>query len=248
MPFNRTVFGLAVVLALAGPARAEPLSKNCPAPEAVSEATVALPHAARMLRREGAIRIVALGSSSTLGSGGSGPAASWPAQLEASLARRMPQAKVTVINKGQMRQSVPQMLDRIDRDVLAERPSLVIWEAGTGEAVRGAEVDELIAGLVAGIDRITAAKTDIMLMDMQYARDTARIINFEPYVDAVEQAATMRSVYRFPRYDIMREWVEREQLTFDGRSKGEAVRTADRVYACIGKILAEIIARSLQPR
>jgi acyl-CoA thioesterase I len=242
----------AIVLALAAhPALAqhrEPLSKNCQVPEAVSETTVPLRHTARMLQRDKAIRIVALGSSSTLGSGGSGAGAAWPAQLEASLAKRLPEAKVTVVNKGLMRQSVPQMLERLETDVLAEKPALVIWEAGTSEAVRGAEVDTLISGLLAGIDRVAKAKTDIILMDMQYARDTARIINFQPYVDAVERAAAMRSIYLFPRYDIMREWVDNEQVTFEGQSKAEAVKTADQVYSCLGKFLAEIIVNSLKPR
>jgi lysophospholipase L1-like esterase len=247
----RAAFGLVVIVFLAGPAAAqprEPLAKNCHTPAVVSEAAVALPHTARMLKREGAVRIVALGSSSTMGSGGSGEAASWPAQLQQSLAKRLPQAKVTVINKGQMRQSVPQMLERLAADVLAQKPSLVIWEAGTSEAVRGAEVDTLIGDLLEGIDRVATAKMDIMLMDMQYARNTARIINFQPYVDAMERAATMRSIYLFPRYDIMREWVENEQVTFEGQSKGEAMKTADQVYACIGRFLAEIVANSLQPR
>jgi hypothetical protein len=58
----RTAFGLVLILVFAAPAAAqprEPLAKNCHTPEAVSDATVPLPHTARMLRRDGAVRIVA---------------------------------------------------------------------------------------------------------------------------------------------------------------------------------------------
>jgi lysophospholipase L1-like esterase len=230
-------------------AQAQPkdkLSKNCQVPPWVGETAIPLPHAHLRLQQERQLRVVALGSSSTKGSGGSGPAAAWPAQLEAALARRLPGITVTVANKAELRQSVPDMLARLDKDVLAEKPSLVIWEAGTNEAVRGGDVDILTQGLLAGIDRIAAAKMDVMMMDMQYARNTARIINFQPYVDALGRVGVMRDIFVFPRYDIMRDWVENEQVTFEGQSQGDAVKTADQVYACLAKFLAELLVRSLK--
>lgn len=187
MTKNRPGMGVVAALAAAvlfAPAahaqHKDKLSKHCEVPPWVAETNVPLPNAMRRAKREKQVKIVALGSSSTKGSGGSGPAAAWPAQLEAALARRLPNVKVTVVNKAELRQSVPDMLARLDKDVLAEKPSLVIWEAGTNEAVRGGDVDLLTQGLLAGIDRIAAARMDVMMMDMQYARNTARIINFQP--------------------------------------------------------------------
>jgi lysophospholipase L1-like esterase len=240
---------LAATILFLPQAEAQPkdkLSKNCQVPPWVTETDIALPYAEQRVKRDRQIRIVTLGSSSTKGSGGSGPPAAWPAQLETLLAKRMPGIKLTVLNKAEMRQSVPDMLARLDRDVLAEKPDLVIWEAGTFEAVRGGDVDILTQGLMTGIDRITATKADVILMDMQYARNTARIINFQPYVEAMERAATMRNLFVFPRFEIMRDWVENEQVTFEGMSQGDAVKTADQVYACLGKFMAELLANSLK--
>ena len=225
---------------------AEKLSKLCSVPSWIGETKLALPNVQRGLQRDKQIRIVALGSSSTKGSGGSGPEAAWPARLSSALTKRMPDVKVTVVNKAEMRQSVPQMLARFDRDVLAEKPTLVVWEAGTYEAARHADIDTLIADLQAGIDRLLGNKIDVIMMDMQYARDTARIINFEPYVDAMGRLATMRDVFVFPRYDTMRGWVENEQITFEVRTQAEAIKTADTVYACLGTLMAELIAGSLK--
>ena len=230
-------------------AQAQPkdkLSKNCQVPHWVGETAIPLPHSQLRLKRERRLKVVALGSSSTKGSGGSGPSAAWPAQLEAALTRRLPGVAVTVVNKAELRQSVPDMLARLDKDVLAEKPSLVIWEAGTNEAVRGGDIDLLTQGLLAGIDRIAGSKMDVMMMDMQYARNTARIINFQPYVDALGRVGVMRDIFVFPRYDIMRDWVENEQVTFEGQSQGDAVKTADQVYACLAKFLAELLAHSLK--
>jgi acyl-CoA thioesterase I len=224
----------------------EKLSKHCPVPSWIAETKLALPNMQRGLRREKQIKVVAIGSSSTMGSGGSGPDAAWPAQLSDALAKRMPGIKISVVNKAEMRQSVPQMLTRFDRDVLAEKPTLVVWEAGTYEAARHADIDTLIADLQVGIDRLLANKIDVVMMDMQYARDTARIINFQPYVDAMGRLSTMRDVFVFPRYDTMRGWVENEQISFEGATKAEAVQTADTVYACLGTLIAELLANSLK--
>lgn len=240
-----------VAFGTASPAAAEtkePLSQGCEIASWVKETNVALPYTAKRLKQTNTLKVVALGSSSTLGSGGSGPAAAWPAQLESELARRFPGVQVAVLNKAQMRQSVSQMLARMDKDVIAERPSLVIWEAGTAEAARGIEPDILISGLLTGIDRLSAAQIDVMLMDMQYARNTAKLINFQPYVDAMDRVAAMRDVYLFPRFDLMRDWVESKQVTFEDQSKSEAIKTADEVYSCLAKHLGKIIERGLKPR
>jgi lysophospholipase L1-like esterase len=222
------------------------LNKICPVPQWIAETQLPLPNVRRAVRRDKQLKIVVIGSSSTMGSGGSGPEAAWPAQLATALAKRLPAAKVTVVNKAEMRQSVPQMLARFDKDVLAEKPSLVIWEAGTNEAARHADIDTLIADLQVGIDRLLNNKIDVVMMDMQYARDTARIINFQPYVDAIGRLSTMRDVFVFPRYDTMRGWVENEQITFGSQSKEEAVETADTVYACLGTLVAELLASNLK--
>lgn len=248
--FSHWAVGLAAAAIVASaPALADPkqkLNKLCPVPEWISETRLELPNVRRGLERDRQLRIVAIGSSSTMGSGGSGPQAAWPAQLGTALAKRMPEAKITVLNKAEMRQSVPQMLARFDRDVLAQKPTLVIWEAGTSEAVRHVDVDTLLADLQLGIDRLLENRIDVIMMDTQYARDTARIINFQPYVDAMGRLGTMRDVFVFPRYETMRDWVENEQISFGSATKAEATRTADTVYACIGVMVAELLANSLK--
>lgn len=247
---SRIVLALGLLASAPGASFAdrEPLSKGCEVPQWVKETAVNLPHAAASVQKTGRLKIVALGSSSTLGSGGSGSEQAWPSRLEAELKRRLPQTNVTVLNKGQLRQSVPQMLARMKSDALAEQPSLVIWEAGTSEAVRGVDVDTFTSGLLSGIDVLSGAQMDVILMDMQYARNTARLINFQPYVEAISRVGNMRDVYVFPRHEIMREWVENDQISFDVQPGPESVKVADQVYGCIARYLAALIARNVAAR
>src|SRR6185312_1463932 len=80
--------------------------------------------------------IVAIGSSSTAGVGASSPAASYPSQLEADLRARFPGVPITVLNRGIGGEEAPQMLARFDRDVIAEKPDLVLWQVGTNGVLR----------------------------------------------------------------------------------------------------------------
>ncbi len=218
---------------------------KCAVPDDLIADSSPLPHAAKTVQAGHSLKIVALGSSSTLGLGASGAEAAWPARLQEALTARLPGVQVDVINKGVARQSAQQMIDRIDADVLAEKPALVVWETGTAEAVRGADIDEFTAALLAGIDHLEHAGIDVILMDTQYSRSTAQLINFPPYVAAIEQVAGMRDLVRFPRYAVMQYWVESDRFTFSGKSAAESRKLADQVYDCLGHLLAVVIARDI---
>jgi hypothetical protein len=46
--------------------------------------------------------------------------------------------------------------------------SLVIWETGISDAVRGIDTDEFAAALQTGIDELKNRAIDILLVDMQF--------------------------------------------------------------------------------
>jgi acyl-CoA thioesterase I len=236
--------------ATAGPADAQttrvPLPNVCQIPDELLMDSSPLPHSTKQLRNERRLKVVALGSSSTLGMGASGPEAAYPARLEASLKAHFPAATIQVVNKGVSRQSARQMLERLASDVLAERPALVVWETGTAEAVRGAEVDDFVNALLTGVDKMGGAGIDVLLMDTQYSRSTARIINFQPYVDAINQVAGMRDLVVFPRYLVMRMWVDEDRFSFADKTPPETRKIADQIYDCLGRLLARSIAKTLK--
>lgn len=253
MTKHRRAWGVAL-LALgalaAAPAYAQaprvPLPNVCQVPDEILADSSPLPNATKQLRNERRLKIVALGSSSTLGMGASGPDAAYPARLEAALKADFPAATIQVVNKGVSRQSARQMLERLASDVLAERPGLVVWETGTAEAVRGAEVDDFISVLLTGVDKMGSAGIDVLLMDTQYSRSTARIINFQPYVDAIGQVAGMRDLVVFPRYLVMRMWVDEQRFSFADKTPTETRDIADKIYDCLGRLLARSLAKTLK--
>jgi acyl-CoA thioesterase I len=241
---------LVALIATGAPGEAaapETLAKACQKPPpGVSFDDSLLMRSARKLRRDKSLKIVALGSSTTIGSGGSGVMAAWPARLQDELGKRLAGVNVMVANKGRMRQSAQDMLERMAGDVLSEKPDIVVWETGTNEAVRGVDVEQFTAAMLDGINQMEAAGVEVVLMNTQYSRNTARLINFQPYNDAMGQVAHIRDLVLFPRYEMMQGWVDRGYVSFDGLTQGEAIKIADTVYDCIGKLLAQNIALALK--
>ena len=130
------LLAVAVAMAVPGLAAAAPPG---PCPEAGS-AVLMEGEPARFLARldqSRSLKIVAIGSSSTAGAGASAPGNAYPDQLEEDLARMFPGHVIDVVNAGANGQEVPDMLARLDKDVLALKPDLVIWQFGSNGLLRG---------------------------------------------------------------------------------------------------------------
>lgn len=60
------------------------------------------------------------------------------------------------------------MLDRVDTDVLADHPSLTIWQTGVNDALEEVPIEQFEETLRQGIDVLHGNNVDVILMDMQY--------------------------------------------------------------------------------
>jgi lysophospholipase L1-like esterase len=223
------------------PPSAAARDQACAVPPALIEPVATLPVVGLTLERVQPVRIVALGSGTTQGMGASSPAASFPMRLQAALQPRVA-APVSVINQGVQRQTAQEMLARLERDVLSYKPTLVLWETGTVDAVRGVPLDEFTALLDAGISRLRQAGVDIMLIDPQYARYAPRVVNILPFVEAMRTVAGMGQLVLFDRFEVMRHWVDNNVFHLDERAPPRVVMgEIDQVYNCIAELLADVI-------
>ena len=234
----------ALLPAVALPGRAEP--PECEVPPEMLQVSVKLPHLAARLHAHEPVNIVAIGGASTKGAAAGSPDLAYPHRLQLALAAFYPDVPITVVNKGVPRQSAQQMVERFPTDVIAEDPILVVWEAGISDAVRGIEIDDLVAALQTGIDEIKNRAIDILLVDMQFSRRTSTVINFAEYLEAVHRIGDLNGIYVFPRFAMMRYWSEQNMFNFDEVADEERARLAAKVYECVGRKLAEAIRTAVQ--
>jgi hypothetical protein len=236
--------GLAFAGLVAAGARAAPEPKiaDCSVPSEIVEDDPPLPLTAERLKARQTLRIVVIGGASTAGvAAGDGATKGYPRRLEDALRRRHPESDITVLNKGVARQTTAQMVDRFASDVFPANPTLVIWETGTVDAVRGIDVDQFAATLEAGIASLREHHFDIMLVSMQYNPSTGSVINFEPYLEALAHDADYDDVYLFRRYEIMKYWSDTGVFNLADVPRDERPQFAAEVYRCIGEALAEAV-------
>jgi lysophospholipase L1-like esterase len=219
--------------------------KECAVPESFYTFEPLLTNTPKAVAGGREMVIVVLGGSSTVGRAAGGSDLAWPARLASALAGKFPSARTKVVNLAMARQTAKEAADRMDRDVLPLKATLVIWETGTMEAVRGADVDEFRKTVQAGIDALHAAGVEVVLMNMQFSRDTHAMIDFEPYLVVLSELADANDVPLFRRHGIMRHWSEGGMLDYRARDGEKRRQVAAKLYDCIGRAMANFLTRGL---
>lgn len=205
----------------------------------------ALPAAKAALRETGKLTIVALGSSTTAGSGASAEDRSYPAVLQEELRRRLPNAEVSVVNKGAGGQSAYDMLQRMESDVIELQPALVIWQTVVNEAISQIGEEKLAKILGKGIRKVQAAGIDMVLMDLQWLPREGRYPRYDDYRTVLKKTADEHGVPVFPRYGMMKDWARSKRFTSEELVGMDGMHMVDAGYRCLAIRIADGIAAAL---
>jgi acyl-CoA thioesterase-1 len=217
------------------------LAEECRAPTVTFQAPALLTG----LAANGAgrpLRIVAVGSSSTQGVGASGPSRTYPAQLALALADRLPGTTVEVLNKGVGGEVVADNLRRLERDVLRQKPDLVIWQVGTNDALRGLPLDTVQAQLLDGISRIREQGAALLLMDPQPVpspRDEQAIAIMSAMIAKIAKAT---GTPLFSRHERMLGWISGGTLAVSTIYSKDGLHKTDASYRCLALDVADMLA------
>lgn len=228
----------------AAAARAEPPA--CPVSDEAALHDIALPHARAQVATRQRLDVLVLGGADTLGRAAQGEAFSTPARLEARLREALPGVDVHIVTHAAPRRSVSAALDDLDADLVRTAPALVVWSSGPVDAGRGTDIDDLADSLQTGIERIRAAGADIILVNLQYAPSIARIVDLEPYRDALQRIGGANEVPVLDRYGMMRAWSDSGLLDLDATEPAARVQVARMLFDCVAAALADPILAALR--
>ena len=242
----RALIVLSGLLLAAFPAPAAPRAPDCTIPAEILEDDPRLPELAQQLRQKHPITIVAIGGASTAGmASGNATEYAYPQRLQIILRQLYPEVPITVVNKGVSRQTTQEMVERFPHDVYALSPTLVIWETGTFDAARGVDVDVFAGALEAGLAGLREHKLETVLINMQYSRSTASVINFGPYLEAMQRLADVDGIYLFRRFEMMKYWAEHGIFSFAEVPAERRTELATEVYQCLADRLADAISYAI---
>ena len=216
----------------------------CVAPAALTRLDYPLKRTALRIAGGRALTIVAIGSSSTYGAGASSPAMSYPSRLAVELRALLPRVPVTVINRGVNGETARDMLARFDRDVVAEKPDLVLWQVGSNSVLRDQPIAPNGDLLREGLREVRTAGADAILINPQYAPKVIAKHNVELMVDLIDATARDTHVNLFQRFALMRYWRLTEDMPFGAFVSKDELHMNDWSYGCVAKLLAGAIAEA----
>jgi acyl-CoA thioesterase I len=232
-------------LSASAPSQAQDeISERCLAANLDVSLGAQLPRTAARLKSGEPLKIVAIGSSSTVGLWVLRSAATYPEVMRRELLRLRSNATIKVINSGRVGDTIPNNIARFDRDVFAHTPDLVIWQLGTNDVAWGGRPDKgLQRRVLEGVRALKAASADVVLMDLQYAPLVLASASHSTMEGIISDVAKQERVGLFSRFTLMRNSInagvaQSALVTWDGLHN-----TADG-YDCIGRALARAISTS----
>ena len=183
------------------------------------------------------LKIAAIGSSSTFGTGASSSERSYPARL--LLALDGLDIPIKVFNRGHGGEEEGDELERFQHDVIDLHPALVIWQVGTNAVMRDHNIDEVMREIREGVMRLKHSGADVILIDPQYAPRYNEKRSAKEMVKRIEVLADELKVNLFRRYALMEYW-SRDTPT-EGMISPDGLHMNDWSYDCMAKVLAHTI-------
>ena len=202
-----------------------------------------LPVSARTLTETNRLAIVAIGSSTTAGTGEANRG--YPTVLEEELRRRLPTREIKVTNLGVGGQSAYEMYLRLESEVIPEKPALVIWQTAVNDAIRDIGEEKLAKILRKGIGKLQEAGIDLVLMDMPWLPREGRYPKYDDYRAVLAKTASESGVPVFPRYGMMKSWSGSKQFSEEEIVGMDGLQVVEAGYRCLAVRLADGIAAAL---
>jgi lysophospholipase L1-like esterase len=159
----------------------------------------------RAVRSRRTVKVLAIGSSSTVGIGASSPSATYIARLETTLEGALRGMDFEVVGRGISGEDAQGAADRMKKEIEEAKPDLVVWQVGTNDALRHVGLDRFKGCLRTTLAWLGEQKIDVVLIDPQYGEALAEDRHYEKVVAAVAEVARESRVLLVDRFEAMRE-------------------------------------------
>lgn len=179
------------------------LSRECAVKNPAFEGRAPLRSLRKAMRERRPIKVLAIGSSSTVGEGASSPAAGYTVRLEHDLEGFLKGVDVEMIARGMNGEVAQGAADRIRSEVAANRPDLVVWQVGTNDGVVRIGEERFSTCVKDTLAWLAANKIDVVLIDPQFTDKLAADPYYVKIVRLLADIAREQRVLLVQRYAAM---------------------------------------------
>lgn len=240
----RLVLLLAFFLSLPAGTMAAPVA-GCPFPTQLASGNLAggnLPGLATALKARH-LEVMAVGSGSMKTTRGR-TTDSFTDYMAQTLREEVPGLQVDLTVQGERGLGSAAMLVLLRRGLAAHKPTLVVWQTGTVEAVRKRPLDDFARDLDTGAEMVRKAGGELILVDPLYSRMLLAHANVTPYRDTMRAAAERNGAALFSRFALLHHWAEAGIFDIETTSKTDRIQAADERNRCLGTALAQLVLDS----
>ena len=227
------------------PANAENSAKKlvehpavCRVAENLIEANFALQQVNRAINAKH-LDILVLGAGSSLLPGANGSKDAYPARLQHALSEKLAGVEVKVTTDVKAKRSAAEMVKALPQALTIAKPTLVVWQTGTVDAMQAIDPDQFSQALDRGINIARSAGADVVFINPQYSPRTESMIALGTYAENMRWVALQQEVPLFDRFGIMKLWADLG--TFDFYSATKKLDMAEHVHDCIGRLLGDLV-------
>ena len=220
----------------------------CSVPNALITFNSPLSRLAEVIEHNSVIRVIAIGSSSTAGTGASNKQAAYPERFDREMDRLYPGKDFQVINLGRGGELADHMLVRLQRDVIPQRPALVLWQTGVNDVISGVDLKAFQVTLEAGIASLQAAGIELVLIDPQFYPRSITVPHYEKYVSTMHAIAEAHRIPVFRRYAIMKYLIASGQHSVEKFLWRDKFHLNDISYGCVAELMAAAVKDRVQRR
>lgn len=239
--FLRGVIGLLLAAAAIMQSAVAADDPRCALPVLMTYNEQPMPRVARRLKSGEPLRIVILGSSSSLQTT-KGLPRSYVVGLPDALGQQLKNAPLQIDNLSERTLTAVQMAEVIAQKIPALQPDLVIWQTGNVDAAQKVDINGFAEALNNGLQRLRRAGSDVLLVAPQFRMRLSAMIDVEPYNAAMVQIAVAEDAALFPRFEIMRHWADGDVFDFRSTDLARQMREAEAQNRCLAEHLAAMIA------
>ena len=233
------ILALFTTVALIDGAAAAAPTDRCDVPDSFISSEIDLSNVTNAVKTHQRLDISVIGTGSSALAGVDGVHYAYPARLEQALQQQFKGITVKVTAHVQPRATTADMVPGLVKILADDKPSLVIWQTGTADAINGVAAEDFRVSLDDGVSAIESAGANVILKNMQYSPRTDSMLDVSTLADIMRIVAQQHNALLFDRLGIMRNW--NDSGTFDLYTATKNYDMARRVHDCIGRALASQI-------
>jgi len=228
-----------VAPAAAAPA---PFSQDCQVGNEQIVEQSPLPNVAAALQQRKQIRILTIGSSSSI-SRRSSRTGGHSEQVRDILQSAIKGLDVVMINRGVSGELSAQAAPRIKDEVALNDPDLVLWQVGTNDALAYVPLNELESTIVDTVHWLRDHKVDVVLAGLQYVKPETQDDNYKAVRELLRKIAAQENIAIVRRYEAQR--LLTQAMESGGGLVPDEFQQSEAGYACLSQYMARAITLGL---